>query len=113
MPVHSVELGHMVLLNVNVQDTGKLFLHTCQQSYSNRVVFKPSDFAIINADSSADFDIENKIVLRDPKDRKLDLRLHYVSVLSSDTRTYTNLSTVVSRTLVEHSKFKFIAPTSS
>jgi vacuolar protein sorting-associated protein 13A/C len=24
MPVHSVELSHMVLLNVNVQDTGKL-----------------------------------------------------------------------------------------
>ncbi|KAF7791866.1 hypothetical protein EIP86_002890 [Pleurotus ostreatoroseus] len=62
MPVHSVELGHMVLLNINVQDT----------------VFKPSDFAIINTDGSADFDIETKITLRDSKDRKLDLRLNYV-----------------------------------
>ncbi|KAJ3551176.1 hypothetical protein NM688_g4862 [Phlebia brevispora] len=62
MPVHSVELGHMVLLNINVQET----------------VFKPSDFAIINTDGSADFDIEKKITLRDAKDRKLDLKLNYV-----------------------------------
>lgn len=26
MPVHSVELGHLVLLNVEVQDTGDEFL---------------------------------------------------------------------------------------
>ena len=45
------------------------------------IVFKPSDFAIINVDASMDFDIENKITLRDTKDRKLDLRLHYVSVI--------------------------------
>ena len=41
-------------------------------------MFKPSDFAIINTDGSADFDIETKITLRDSKDRKLDLRLNYV-----------------------------------
>ncbi|EKM61051.1 uncharacterized protein PHACADRAFT_156217 [Phanerochaete carnosa HHB-10118-sp] len=62
MPVHSVELGHMVLLNVTVQDA----------------VFKPSDFSIINTDGSADFDIENRLTLRDEKDRKLDLGLNYV-----------------------------------
>ncbi|EIW86715.1 vacuolar protein sorting-associated protein 13 [Coniophora puteana RWD-64-598 SS2] len=62
MPVHSVELGHLVLLNVEVQDT----------------VFKPSDFAIINTDRSSDFDIENRLSLRDPNDRKLDLKLNYV-----------------------------------
>ncbi|KIP11945.1 hypothetical protein PHLGIDRAFT_21259 [Phlebiopsis gigantea 11061_1 CR5-6] len=62
MPVHSVELGHMILLNVTVQDT----------------VFKPSDFAIINTDGSADFDIEDRLLLRDEKDRKLDLKLNYV-----------------------------------
>ncbi|KAI0073133.1 vacuolar protein sorting-associated protein 13 [Panus rudis PR-1116 ss-1] len=62
MPVHSVELRHLVLLNVKVQDT----------------VFKPSDFAIINTDGSADFDIENRLTLRDDKDRKLDLKLNYV-----------------------------------
>ncbi|CDO71578.1 hypothetical protein BN946_scf184911.g48 [Trametes cinnabarina] len=62
MPVHSVELGHLVLLNIHVQDT----------------VFKPSDFAIINTDANSDFDVENKLVLRDPSGRKLELRLNYV-----------------------------------
>ncbi|THH01814.1 hypothetical protein EW026_g979 [Hermanssonia centrifuga] len=62
MPVHSVELGHMVLLNVHVQET----------------VFKPSDFSIINTDGSADFDVETRLTLHDAKDRKLDLRLNYV-----------------------------------
>ncbi|KAL4243512.1 VPS13 family protein [Abortiporus biennis] len=62
MPVHSVELRHLVLLNVDVQDT----------------VFKPSDFAIINTDGSSDFDVEKRITLRDTKDRKLDLKLNYI-----------------------------------
>ncbi|KAF8846387.1 vacuolar protein sorting-associated protein 13 [Paxillus ammoniavirescens] len=62
MPVHSVELGHLVLLNVEVQDT----------------VFKPSDFAIINTDRHSDFDTEFRLSLRDQNNRKLDLRLNYV-----------------------------------
>uniref|UniRef100_A0A0W0G3E4 Putative vacuolar protein sorting-associated protein vps13 n=1 Tax=Moniliophthora roreri TaxID=221103 RepID=A0A0W0G3E4_MONRR len=62
MPVHSVELGHLVLLNVEVQDT----------------VFKPSDFAIINTDGNTEFDIENRLVLRDQNDKKLHLKLNYV-----------------------------------
>uniref|UniRef100_A0A5K1JWH3 CHIP6 n=1 Tax=Ganoderma boninense TaxID=34458 RepID=A0A5K1JWH3_9APHY len=62
MPVHSVELGHLILLNIHVQDT----------------VFKPSDFAIINTDGHSDFDIESKLVLRDAHGRKLDLKLNYV-----------------------------------
>ncbi|KAF7347835.1 hypothetical protein MVEN_01541000 [Mycena venus] len=62
MPVHSVELSHLVLLNVEVQDT----------------VFKPSDFAIINTNPNSDFDIEKRLSLRDSNDRKLDLRLNYV-----------------------------------
>ncbi|KAJ7181657.1 vacuolar protein sorting-associated protein 13 [Mycena crocata] len=62
MPVHSVEVAHLVLLNVEVQDT----------------VFKPSDFAIINTNEHSDFDIEHKLSLRDSNDRKLDLRLNYL-----------------------------------
>lgn len=62
MPVHSVELAHLVLLNVEVQDT----------------VFKPSDFAIINTNQHSDFDIEKRLSLRDSNDRKLDLKLNYV-----------------------------------
>ncbi|KAK7064233.1 hypothetical protein R3P38DRAFT_3417731, partial [Favolaschia claudopus] len=62
MPVHSVELSHLVLLNVEVQDT----------------VFKPSDFAIINTNPNSDFDIEKRLSLRDTSDRRLDLKLNYV-----------------------------------
>ncbi|EIM83408.1 uncharacterized protein STEHIDRAFT_170692 [Stereum hirsutum FP-91666 SS1] len=62
MPVHSVELGHLVLLNVEIQDT----------------VFKPSDFGIINTDGHSDFDIEHRLTLQDPQGRKLDLRLNYI-----------------------------------
>ncbi|KAK7468899.1 Vacuolar protein sorting-associated protein 13 [Stygiomarasmius scandens] len=62
MPVHSVELGHLVLLNVEVQDT----------------VFKPSDFAIINTDGHSDFDIEQNLILRDSHERRLNLKLNYI-----------------------------------
>ncbi|KAH9950347.1 vacuolar protein sorting-associated protein 13 [Amylocystis lapponica] len=62
MPVHSVELGHLILLNIQVQDTS----------------FKPSDFAIINTDGNTDFDIEDHLTLRDSLDRKLELKLNYV-----------------------------------
>ncbi|KAH9486936.1 Vacuolar protein sorting-associated protein 13 [Psilocybe cubensis] len=62
MPVHSVELGHFILLNVNLEES----------------VFKPSEFTIINTDGHSDFDIENTLTLRDQYDRKLDLKLNYV-----------------------------------
>ncbi|KAJ8463158.1 hypothetical protein ONZ45_g17681 [Pleurotus djamor] len=62
MPVHCVELSHLVLLNVEVQDT----------------VFKQSDFAIINTDENSDFDFERKLSMRDARGRKLDLFLNYV-----------------------------------
>ncbi|KAG6890404.1 hypothetical protein C0995_008758 [Termitomyces sp. Mi166 len=62
MPVHSVELGHFVLLNVDIQDS----------------VFKPSEFAIINTDGHSDFDIENRLTLQDQHNRKLNLKLNYI-----------------------------------
>lgn len=62
MPVHSVELGHLILLNAEVQDT----------------IFNPSDFAIINTDRNSDFEIESRLSLRDQSNHKLDLRLNYV-----------------------------------
>jgi vacuolar protein sorting-associated protein 13A/C len=76
MPVHSVELGHLVLLNVAVQDTGQ----SCHDitSVSSSTAFKPSDFAIINADAHSDFDVEKRLTLRDQQDRKMDIRLNYV-----------------------------------
>ncbi|CEL57657.1 Vacuolar protein sorting-associated protein 13 OS=Saccharomyces cerevisiae (strain ATCC 204508 / S288c) GN=VPS13 PE=1 SV=1 [Rhizoctonia solani AG-1 IB] len=62
MPVHSVELTHLLLLNIEAQDSG----------------FAASSFAIINADTDADFDIEKALSLPDKEGRKLDIRLNYV-----------------------------------
>ncbi|CAE6538114.1 unnamed protein product [Rhizoctonia solani] len=62
MPVHSVELTHLLLLNIEAQDSG----------------FGESSFAIINADADADFDIEKTLSLTDKEGRKLDVRLNYV-----------------------------------
>ncbi|KAH7345058.1 hypothetical protein B0J17DRAFT_763771 [Rhizoctonia solani] len=62
MPVHSVELTHLLLLNIDAQDSG----------------FAESSFAIINADTDADFDIEKTLTLSDKEGRKLDVRLNYV-----------------------------------
>ncbi|KAJ3515399.1 hypothetical protein NLJ89_g1777 [Agrocybe chaxingu] len=62
MPVHSVELGHFILLNIHLQDTA----------------FKASEFAIINTDGHSDFDIETTLTLRDQAERKLDLMLNYI-----------------------------------
>jgi vacuolar protein sorting-associated protein 13A/C len=80
MPAHSVELSHMVLLSVTVQDTGNsrpqsrrsLYLTICCPGLS------PSDFAIINGDGRSDFDQEAKLTLVDGHKRGLDLRLNYV-----------------------------------
>ena len=78
MPVHSVELSHLILLNVQVQDTGTYFTDEIVLPAQLLSAFKPSEFAIINTDGNSDFDIENHLTLRDSLDRKLDLRLNYV-----------------------------------
>ncbi|KAI0308206.1 hypothetical protein B0F90DRAFT_1833497 [Multifurca ochricompacta] len=62
MPIHSIELSHLVLLNIEVNDTA----------------FKASEFSIINTDGHSDFDVENRLTLQDSRGRKLDLRLNYV-----------------------------------
>lgn len=79
MPVHSVELGHFVLLNVTIQDTGEISLMLFKLLPEKKhEVFKPSDFSIINTDGHSDFDVENKLTLRDQQGRKLELRLNYM-----------------------------------
>ncbi|KAF8622462.1 hypothetical protein AX15_006983 [Amanita polypyramis BW_CC] len=60
MPVHSVELGHLLWLSVEVQDT----------------VFRASDFAIINSGDS-DYDIDYNLLLQDPLERQLKLKMNY------------------------------------
>lgn len=87
MPVHSVELSHFVLLNVDVEDTGTYISRFCcppllETCILYPIVFKPSDFAIINTDGHSDFDIESRLTLRDHLDRRLDLKLNYMLVRS-------------------------------
>lgn len=67
MPIHSVELSHLVLLNVEINDT----------------TFKASDFSIINTDGNSDFDIENRLTLEDARGRKLNLKLSYIRLPDS------------------------------
>lgn len=87
MPVHSVELGHLVLLNIHVVDSGKSIINLpnpCGVVDHHHplamlhLAFKPSEFAIINTDGNSDFDIESRITLRDAAGRNLDLRLNYM-----------------------------------
>ncbi|PPQ80804.1 hypothetical protein CVT25_001929 [Psilocybe cyanescens] len=80
MPVHSVELGHFILLNVNLEETGNSIFYNSNGTFflTFTLVFKPSEFTIINTDGHSDFDIENTLTLRDQSDRKLDLKLNYV-----------------------------------
>ncbi|GKT49685.1 vacuolar protein sorting-associated protein 13C [Colletotrichum spaethianum] len=63
-PVHVVELSHLLLLSIDMQDT----------------VFKPSDFAIINAGSSDDFKKEDRLLCKDADGLQLNLKLHYHKV---------------------------------
>ncbi|KAK0609948.1 hypothetical protein B0T17DRAFT_501212 [Bombardia bombarda] len=66
-PVHVVELSHLLLLSIDMQDT----------------VFKPSEFAIINSGSADDFKKETHLVCKDEAGLPLDLRLHYFRIPNS------------------------------
>ena len=66
-PVHVVELSHLLLLSVELQDT----------------VFKQSDFAIINSNTQEDFRREDTLVLKDDRDIELRLKLHYFNIKDS------------------------------
>ncbi|KXH52336.1 hypothetical protein CNYM01_02152 [Colletotrichum nymphaeae SA-01] len=66
-PVHVVELSHLLLLSVDMQDT----------------VFKPSDFAIINSGASDDFKKEDRLLCKDEEGLQLNLKLHYHKIPDS------------------------------
>ena len=66
-PVHVVELSHLLLLSVDLQDS----------------VFKQSDFAIINSNTQEDFRREDNLVLKDHLGDDLRLRLHYFNIKDS------------------------------
>ena len=66
-PVHVVELSHLLLLSVDMQDT----------------VFKQSEFAVVNSNTQEDFRRENVLVVKDPQGIQLNLKLHYLNIPDS------------------------------
>lgn len=60
-PVHVVELSHLLLMSIDMQDT----------------VFKKSEFAVINSNNH-DFRRENTIAVKDSEGIQLNLKLHYL-----------------------------------
>ena len=66
-PVHVVELSHLLLLSVDLQDT----------------VFKQSDFAIINSNTQEDFRRETTLSVKDEEGVELKLKLHYFNIKDS------------------------------
>lgn len=66
-PVHVVELSHLLLLSVDMQDT----------------VFKQSEFAVVNSNTQEDFRRENILKVKDSQGIELNLKLHYFNVPDS------------------------------
>lgn len=66
-PVHVVELSHLLLLSVDMQDT----------------VFKQSEFAVVNSNTQEDFRRESTLVVKDPQGIQLNLKLHYFNIPDS------------------------------
>ncbi|KAI5306994.1 hypothetical protein KEM56_005829 [Ascosphaera pollenicola] len=66
-PVHVVELSHLLLLNVDVEDTP----------------FRQGEFAIINGDVEEDFRREDSLTVDDGRGTELKLGLHYYSIPES------------------------------
>lgn len=61
-PVHVVELSHLLLLNINMQDT----------------VFKQSEFAVVNSNVQEDFRRETVLTVKDDQGIQMNLKLHYL-----------------------------------
>ncbi|KAJ5679341.1 hypothetical protein N7462_007585 [Penicillium macrosclerotiorum] len=65
-PVHVVELSHLLLLSIDLQDT----------------VFRQSEFAIINGNAQ-DYRREHTLSLKDERGLQLKLKLHYFNIPNS------------------------------
>nr|POE74637.1 vacuolar protein sorting-associated protein 13 [Quercus suber] len=66
-PVHVVELSHLLLMSIDMQDTP----------------FKASDFAIINTNNENDFRREKTFTVKDANNLELRLKIHYFNVPDS------------------------------
>ena len=61
-PVHVVELSHLLLMSIDMQDTP----------------YNQSEFAIINSNNQEDFRRESTLVAKDDQGLTLNLKLHYL-----------------------------------
>ncbi|KAK3724815.1 Vacuolar protein sorting-associated protein 13 [Vermiconidia calcicola] len=66
-PVHVVELSHLLLMSIDMQDTP----------------FKASEFSIINSTNEGDFRREKNVVVKDNNNLELRLKIHYYNVPDS------------------------------
>ncbi|KAL9128311.1 MAG: hypothetical protein Q9217_002989 [Psora testacea] len=66
-PVHVVELSHLLLLSVDMQDT----------------IFKQSEFAVINSSAKEDFRPEKTLPVKDSQSNILNLKLYYFNIPDS------------------------------
>ncbi|KAL1588948.1 hypothetical protein WHR41_02547 [Cladosporium halotolerans] len=66
-PVHVVELSHLLLMSVDMQDTP----------------FKASEFAIINPGNKEDFRREKTLTVKDNNNLELRLKIHYYNIPDS------------------------------
>ncbi|KAM0716599.1 hypothetical protein Q7P37_008044 [Cladosporium fusiforme] len=66
-PVHVVELSHLLLMSVDMQDTP----------------FKASEFAIINSGNKEDFRREKTLTVKDNNNLELRLKIHYYNIPDS------------------------------
>ncbi|POS86544.1 hypothetical protein EPUL_002626 [Erysiphe pulchra] len=66
-PLHVVELSHLLLMSIEMQDTP----------------FKASEFSVINPGNNDDFQRENTLICKDNEELSLNLRLHYFKIPNS------------------------------
>ena len=66
-PVHVVELSHLLLMSIHMQDTA----------------YKSSDFAIINSNNQEDFRKESNLICKDQDGLSLSLKLYYHKIPDS------------------------------
>lgn len=66
-PVHVVELSHLLLMSVDMQDTP----------------YKPSKFSVVNSSDKENFRREKTVEVKDDQDLTLRLKLHYYNIPDS------------------------------
>lgn len=66
-PLHVVELSHLLLMSIEMQNTP----------------FKASEFSVINPGNNDDFRRENTLICKDNEELSLNLRLHYFKIPNS------------------------------